>query len=43
MEEMRAPLYSISAGQLGTEPSHVQQRLLEAFEIATVWKAVILL
>lgn len=33
----------MSAGQLGTEPSHVQQRLLEAFQIAAVWKTVILL
>ncbi len=40
---MQAPLYTISAGQLGTEPAVVQQRLTDAFEIATAWKAVILL
>jgi hypothetical protein len=42
-EEMKAPLYSISAGELGTDPSCVQARLQEAFEIAEAWKAVILL
>jgi hypothetical protein len=33
----------MSAGQLGTEPSRVQQKLSEAFEIAAIWKAVVLL
>jgi hypothetical protein len=40
---MKAPLYSISPGDLGIEPSFVQSRLREAFEIAETWNAVILL
>lgn len=42
-EEMQVPLYSISAGMLGTDAIDVQDRLNDAFEIATAWKAVILL
>lgn len=42
-EEMKAPLYSISPGDLGTDPEVVQARLREQFEIAELWNAVILL
>ncbi|KIM96604.1 hypothetical protein OIDMADRAFT_75796, partial [Oidiodendron maius Zn] len=42
-EKMKVPLYSISAGDLGTDPPYVQARLQEMFEIAEAWKAVILL
>lgn len=40
---MKVPLYSISAGHLGTDSSTVQTKLTDAFEIATAWNAVILL
>jgi hypothetical protein len=40
---MRVPLYSISAGELGTDPTHVQARLQDAFKMTEAWKAVILL
>jgi len=40
---MKVPLYSISAGHLGTDPATVQTKLTDAFEIATAWNAVILL
>jgi SpoVK/Ycf46/Vps4 family AAA+-type ATPase len=42
-EEMKAPLFTISAGELGTDSGTVQLKLDESFEIATAWKAVILL
>jgi hypothetical protein len=42
-EEMRAPIYSLSAGSLGTDPSHVQGELSDAFKRATKWNAIILL
>lgn len=40
---MHVPVYSISAGYLSCNPQDVQQRLEEAFDIATSWNAVILL
>jgi hypothetical protein len=40
---MKVPLFSISAGDLGLDPQIVQKRLSEAFEMATMWKAVLLL
>ncbi|KAF1991107.1 P-loop containing nucleoside triphosphate hydrolase protein [Aulographum hederae CBS 113979] len=42
-EEMRVPLYTIAAGELGTESWEVQNQLRQAFDIAAAWKAVILL
>jgi hypothetical protein len=38
-EEMKVPLYSIAASQLGTDPSNLQPRLLDALEIAAAWNA----
>lgn len=40
---MRVPLYSISAGELGTEAREVHMKLNTAFENAVEWNAVILL
>ena len=42
-EQMRVPLYSISAGDLGTDPVAVRLKLAEVFNIAKAWKAVVLL
>ncbi|KAF2135366.1 uncharacterized protein K452DRAFT_330132 [Aplosporella prunicola CBS 121167] len=42
-EEMKAPLYSISAGELGTQPDVVEQRLKAVFETVRNWRAVLLL
>ena len=40
---MRVPLYSITAGELGSDPSSVQANLTRAFDIAKTWDAVILI
>ena len=42
-ETMRVPLYTISAGDLGTVPHVVQQGLQTAFQLARNWSAVLLL
>ena len=42
-EEMRVPLYTMSAGDLGTEPSQVESALSNILEMATKWNAVLLL
>jgi len=42
-EEMRAPLYTISAGDLGTEPQGVEAALGNILEMNTKWNAVLLL
>lgn len=40
---MQVPLYTISAGDLGTHPALVQQKLSAAFQLARNWSAVLLL
>ncbi len=40
---MRVPLYSIAAGELGSDAGSVQSNLTRAFDIAKPWDAVILL
>ncbi|KAK0612719.1 Replication factor C large subunit [Lasiodiplodia hormozganensis] len=42
-EEMRRPLYSMSAGELGHEADEVERNLQRALEISTKWGAVLLL
>ncbi|KAK7552325.1 P-loop containing nucleoside triphosphate hydrolase protein [Phyllosticta citricarpa] len=42
-EETRKPLYSVSAGELGTNPADVDTRLTEVLELAKRWGAVLLL
>jgi hypothetical protein len=40
---MRAPLYTMSAGDLGLVPENIEAKLSEILEMATRWKAVLLL
>lgn len=42
-EVTRRPLYVVSAGELGTEPSILDQRLSRILELAHMWDAVLLL
>lgn len=42
-EEMRKPLYSMSAGQLGFDADTVEIRLRSVLEICTKWRAVLLI
>lgn len=42
-EDLRRPLYSISVGELGTDPDQLEERLREILDLATVWNAVLLL
>ncbi|KAI9724291.1 MAG: hypothetical protein M1828_003715 [Chrysothrix sp. TS-e1954] len=42
-EEMKAPLYMMSAGDLGLEPRTVEQKLSNILEMCTKWKAILLI
>ncbi len=42
-EEMRTPLYMLSAGDLGTAPGEVESALTKILSMTTKWKAVLLL
>ena len=42
-ETMRVPLYMLSAGDLGTDPSGVEERLSKILALVTKWQAVLLL
>ena len=42
-ETMRVPLYILSAGDLGTDPSGVEDRLSKILALVTRWHAVLLL
>ena len=42
-ETMRVPLYMLSAGDLGTSPSGVEDKLSKILALATKWQAVLLL
>jgi SpoVK/Ycf46/Vps4 family AAA+-type ATPase len=42
-EEMRTPLYSLSAGELGSHATNIEQKLRTILELATKWNAVLLL
>ncbi|KAJ7929128.1 hypothetical protein B0H13DRAFT_2228733 [Mycena leptocephala] len=43
IEMTRRPFYSVSAGELGTEPKELDERLPLILEIAQTWDAVLLL
>lgn len=40
---MRAPLYAVSAGELGISPTSVESQLTKIFDQAYKWNAVLLL
>lgn len=42
-ETMRVPLYMLSAGDLGTDPSEVEETLSKILAMATKWQSVLLL
>ncbi|KAF8183562.1 P-loop containing nucleoside triphosphate hydrolase protein [Mycena galopus ATCC 62051] len=42
-EMTRRPLYSVSAGELGTEPKELDERLKLIMQIAQMWDAVLIL
>lgn len=42
-EVMRAPLYTMSAGELGTQDERVERRLSDVLEMATMWNAILLI
>lgn len=42
-EKQRRPLYTVSCGDLGTEPLELERRLKEIFRYAVAWKAILLM
>ncbi|KAF2224822.1 hypothetical protein BDZ85DRAFT_259139 [Elsinoe ampelina] len=42
-EEMRVPLFVMSAGDVGLDSRHIETRLLDVFEMVTRWNAILLL
>ncbi|KAF4542533.1 ATPAse AAA+ type core protein [Lasiodiplodia theobromae] len=42
-EEMRVPLFMMSAGDLGLDPSSVEDKLSDILEMCTKWNAILLL
>jgi hypothetical protein len=42
-EFTKRPLYAVSSGELGTEASELEDNLARILDVATVWKAVLLL
>jgi SpoVK/Ycf46/Vps4 family AAA+-type ATPase len=42
-EEMKVPLYMMSAGDLGLDPRHVETKLLGILDMCTRWNAILLL
>ena len=42
-EDFQCPLFTISCGDLGTEPEQLEVKLKEVFEYAVTWKAILLL
>lgn len=42
-ETLKRPLYSISVGELGTNPETLENRLKQILDLASAWKAVLLL
>jgi len=42
-EVLKRPLYSISVGELGTDPDVLEKRLREILDVAMIWNAVLLL
>ncbi|KAL2070945.1 hypothetical protein VTL71DRAFT_13971 [Oculimacula yallundae] len=42
-ETMKAPLYTMSAGELGTQSDDVEKRLSDILEMASMWNAILLI
>ena len=42
-EEMKTPLYVMSAGELGLDPRHVETKLQGVLDMCTRWNAILLL
>ncbi|KAI9699023.1 MAG: hypothetical protein M1836_003212 [Candelina mexicana] len=42
-DHTKRPLYTVSSGELGTHPADVEEKLTHVLDIATTWKAVVLL
>lgn len=42
-ELLQRPLYSVSVGELGTDPVSMEQKLRQILDVAQIWNAVILL
>lgn len=42
-EKQKRPLYTVSCGELGTEPEQVEKRLNEVFDYAVAWRAILLM
>lgn len=42
-EFTQRPLYAVSSGELGTYPTDLEENLSQILDVATVWKAVLLL
>jgi hypothetical protein len=42
-EALKRPLYSVTVGELGVSPDHLEERLRDILDIATTWDAVLLL
>ena len=42
-EHIRRPLYFVSSGDLGTDPSRLEKDLEHIFDIATCWNAIVLI
>ncbi|KAL5328167.1 hypothetical protein ACEPPN_001663 [Leptodophora sp. 'Broadleaf-Isolate-01'] len=42
-EIIKAPLYTISAGELGSQSHNVEKRLSDILEMASIWNAVLLI
>jgi hypothetical protein len=42
-ELLERPLYSVSVGELGTDPAALEKSLREILDVATIWNSVILL
>ncbi len=42
-EVLRRPLYSVSVGELGTDPEKLEKSLRTILEVSTAWNAVVLL
>lgn len=42
-EALKRPLYSVSVGELGTDPDVLENRLRQILDVATTWNAVLLL
>lgn len=42
-ENVKKPLYMVTAGDLGTDPEHLEAKLAKIFQLAAKWDAILLL